>query len=100
MELTEAGRKNIQTQLETCEAFMKTTFFSSFKKTMQTNLDTLQNSILARAPISDSERSELLMLHGEKAAHESFLTFFEDTCANLKKLLVEYDETHSQRTAT
>lgn len=78
---------------------MKTSAYSSRQATLRVDLEDVNNAILERPPISDDERAQVLLLHGQRSALLDELSFFEDSCAKLKELILQAEDEATQRAA-
>lgn len=84
-------KEKLKAQLESLTAFIATHAHSVYKANMQDGITTLENSILARPPITEEDRSEVLVLFGQRAQLLDNISIFESSRDELKAELAKVE---------
>lgn len=94
--MTEAGLQNHKEQLAQLEAFMETAAYKSLQATLAEDLSDVRESILLRPPITDEDRSAVLILYGRMDELTSAVNFFEASRTHLKDLIAQAEDEETE----
>lgn len=83
---------NLKKQLGELEAFMQTGAYSSRQATLKVDLADVEQGILARPPLTEEDRTNVLMLYGRRDSLLTELSFFEESCATLKDRILDAED--------
>jgi len=89
---------NLQKQLGQLEAFMKTEAYSSMQTTYTLDIQSVEQSILSLAPLTDEDRVELIRLHEQRTQLAHSKQFFEDALSTLKERISELEDSDTKAT--
>lgn len=91
---------SIKAQLESVTTFLASLAYKAYTADLQVRATGVQNSILARPPITDEDRGAVLLLHGALGELKSNLSLFEelrdDLASELGKVQDETNDTPTQ----
>lgn len=96
----EKAKANLKQQLTQLQAFMATEAYSSRQTTLQIDIKGVKDAILSMPPITEVDRSNVLILHGRLVELENEFAFFKDSCVGLEAELLQAEELEPDNTKT
>lgn len=94
--MTEAGLQNHKEQLAQIEAYMQTAAYASQQDTLKGDLEAVKTAILLRPPVTDEDRSAVLILYGRLEELSDAVNFFEASRTHLKDLIAQAEDEETE----